>query len=480
VSEPTQQPFPRPVPRPASLTPASDPNDPIQGRLGRRSLLRSAAGISVMGALAGGALPPGGDHNTGSRGNTTKAANPGDLPLTGGPDFPIGIFWPPPPYETTVARYQQIKDAGFTFIISGNYADDGYILARGDLAWAAQVGLKVLISDDVQMNNMSRWFTISDDRSVPLSITTADAKTLVQRALGAYGSYSSLAGFNLYDEPAASNFPSLGRAFSVVRGLAPQLLAYANLLPGTGANYDSYVNGFIQNVQPSLLSFDRYPLGTSSDDAGYFQNWTQIRAAALRAAIPSWTFIQTLAYSGHRQPTAAELAWQVNVSLAYGCKGIQYFTYWTPDPARGEGFGPALVSVDGQLTERYDAAKKLNTTWLAPVGAQLKPVVSESVQHANESPLPAGATGFGPDSWISAASGSAVVLGRFAAASGAGKLLLVTNRSHDATAVTRLTTGSAVTAVSLFDPTTSRYTVRQPGNLDISLAPGTAALYKLN
>jgi hypothetical protein len=463
--------------------PTHDPSPSTsEHALPRRSLLRQAAGLGLAGA--GLAVTAGGVALPAAAGATPRRIvipNPGQLPITGGTDFPIGVFWPPPPYETTVARYQEIKDAGFTFIISGNYADDGYILARGDLAWAQEVGLKVLISDDVMMNNVSKWFTISDDRSVPLSITTGDANVLVQRALSAYDTYTSLAGFNLFDEPAAASFPSLGRAFAITRNLAPNLLVYANLLPGTGPGYDDYVSGFIQTVKPSLLSFDRYPLGTSSDDAGYFQNWAQIRSHALAAGIPSWVFIQTLAYNGHRSPTAAELAWQVNVSLAYGCKGIQYFTYWTPDPARGEGFGTALVTLDGQLTDTYTASKQLNTGWLAPVGRELKQLTSELVQHANESPLPAGAAGFTPDAFVAAASGSPVILGRFTGAIGAGtRVLLVANRSHDATAVTRLTTGTAVSTVQLFDPSTGTYATRPAGYLDVSLAPGAAALYKLS
>ena len=39
--------------------------------------------------------------------------------MTGG-EYPIGIWGPPPPEETTSARYKQIKDAGFNFVIGGN------------------------------------------------------------------------------------------------------------------------------------------------------------------------------------------------------------------------------------------------------------------------------------------------------------------------------------------------------------------------
>ncbi len=50
-------------------------------------------------------------------------------------------------------------------------------------------------------------------------------------------------------------------------------------------------------------------------------------AAAQEANIPFWTFVQTCSFnSGRRIPTEADILWQVNTALAYGAKGIQYFT----------------------------------------------------------------------------------------------------------------------------------------------------------
>lgn len=402
-----------------------------------------------------------------------------DLPLVGGPQFPIGIFWPPHPYETTVARYTEIAEAGFTFVVSGNYADDGNIIGQL-LSVADQTGVKVLVSDDVQVRNMTRWFTISDDRSVPMSITTADARELFKRAVDAYGPHPSLVGFNLFDEPWDGIFASLGKAFEVARAGAPRLLPYANLLPGNGPSYDAYVNGYIAAVKPPLLSFDRYPLLTSGEDAGYFDNWARIRLAGLANNIPTWTYVQTLGYNGHRSPTAAELSWQINISLAYGAKGIQYFTYWTPDPARGEGFQPALITVDGHRTERYTAAKKINTQWLQPVGQQLKPLISESVQHANETPLPDGAAGFVADDYVSAVSGSAAILGRFTETGSSRKHLFVANRSLTDAAATVVRTGPAVTGVQVFDARHNRWIAyANARQLAVTLQPGEAQLFRL-
>ncbi|MEI8412909.1 MULTISPECIES: hypothetical protein [unclassified Kribbella] len=438
----------------------------------RRTLLLGAgataltAAASTTSAAAASAVVP------------AAVPSPDDLPLTGGPEFPIGLFWPPHPYASTPERYAEIKAAGFDFVISGNYAGDGNIF-QYQLGLARIAGLQMLISDDIQIRNMSRWFSISDNPADFLSVTTAEARALYIRARDAYGPFSSLAGFNLYDEPGAGWFGTLARAVAVSRELAPALLPYINLFP---SDDPAYYRSFVDVVKPSLISFDRYPLLSGGrEDGNYFHNWAIVREAALHGDIPSWVFIQTLAYDNHREPTAAELLWQVNISLAYGAKGIQYFTYWTPEAARGEGFGPALITVDGQRTPRYDAARTINTTWLHQVGRELKPLVSESVVHANENPLPNGTVGFTPTSSISAISGSPAVVGTFRSRDGsADRWVLVANRSHSAEARITLTPNrSGVFWVSVFNPSTQTYSRRPAVPVPLTLAPGAAVLLKL-
>jgi hypothetical protein len=300
--------------------------------------------------------------------------------------------------------------------------------------------------------------------------------------LNRYREVDSFVGWSLGDEPPASRFPTLGRAFAISREVAPNHLLYSNLVPGTGAGYQSTVRTFVDTVKPPLLSFDRYPLTTApgSEQSGYFENWSIIRSEALRAGIPSWVYIQSVQYAGHRFPNQAELFWQSNISLAYGCKGIQYFTYWQPDPARGEAFGPALMTADGERTALYDAAKVVNTTWLSRVGPEVKPLTSERVVHANENPLPPGAVGFTADSYLTAASGSAVVLGQLRDTT-ARRWILVANRRFNATATATLSVHSSVTGVSRFDPETRAYVAQtDKTRIDVSLPAGTAALFRLD
>ncbi|ADB33979.1 hypothetical protein Kfla_4963 [Kribbella flavida DSM 17836] len=454
----------------------------------RRALLLGAGAAAAASAVTAGqasAVAAGQNIVAGRTGTADDAAarladvpipSPDTLPLTGGPDFPIGLFWPPHPYASTPERFTEIAEAGFDFVISGNYAGDGNIFQH-QLGLARTAGLKMLISDDIQIRNLSRWFSISDQPADNLSVTPAEARQLYTRARDAYGPYSSMAGFNLYDEPGAGWFGTLAKAVAISRELAPQLLPYINLFP---SDDPAYYNAFVDVVKPSLVSFDRYPLlSEGREDANYFHNWAIVRAAALRAGVPAWVFIQTLAYHGHREPTAAEMLWQINISLAYGAKGIQYFTYWTPEAARGEGFGPALITVDGRRTSRYAAAKKINTTWLHPVGRQLKPLVSETVVHANETPLPNSTSPFVPTDLVTAVTGQPLVIGTFRSRDPevTDRWLLVANRSHSTSARGALTFNPAkVTGVDVFHPISTAYAANRSATFPVSLPPGGAQL----
>ena len=450
----------------------------------RRSLLIGAGATAAASALAAGPAAAAVDKATGryvaeSNVNVDAIPSPDLLPLTGGPDFPIGLFWPPHPFASTPERFTEIAEAGFDFVISGNYAGDGNIF-QYQLGLARTAGLKMLISDDIQIRNMSRWFSISDNPSDFLSITPTEAREFYTRARDAYGPFSSLAGFNFYDEPGPGWFGTLAKALAVSRELAPQLLPYINLLP---SDDPAYYRDFVDIVKPSLVSFDRYPLlSEGREDANYFHNLAIVRDAALRGDVPAWVFIQTLAYNGHREPTAAELLWQVNISLAYGAKGIQYFTYWTPEAARGEGFGPALITVDGQRTSRYAAAKKINTTWLHQVGRELKPLVSESVVHAGENPLPNGTVGFTPTELVTGISGQPVVVGTFRSRDTAVKdrWMLVANRSHSSSARATLTVDpSKVSGVEVFQAISKQYAGLRGNGVPVNLAAGAATLLRL-
>jgi len=403
-----------------------------------------------------------------------------NLPLTGGPDFPIGIFWPPHPFEVTLARYQEIAAAGVTFLVTGNYMFDQHINRRA-LDLAGQTGLKVLVnSPEPRLSAITSTLSVTDDLQAPLRISTSDARRLVQIMLDEYRRFPAFAGFDVYDEPPATKFPTVAAVTKLVRELAPTLLPYSNLWPGTGAGYAAFVKSFVDTVHPPILSFDRYPFLNTGLDINYFDNWAIIRKAALAEGIPTWTYIQSVKFQNRVVPTEAQLRWQINMSLAYGAKGIQYFTWWTPEIARGENFESAIINVNGTRTPLYDIASRINRQWLAPIGRELKPLVSVSATHANDNPLPPGTEAFTPDDHVLAVEGGAVVVGQFRAQVDDGRRwVLVVNRSDTTDTTVTLTFGPAANRSETFEIEAADFTTASADKVTVQLAAGGAALFRL-
>jgi hypothetical protein len=399
--------------------------------------------------------------------------------LLSGGTYPIGFWWPPPPQETTAARYAEIADAGFTFVNGGNGVQE---LERNAvmLDVAAVHNLPAIVVDD----------RISNIQNYPRD----QWKVVVKATLDDYRNYPAFAGFNIRDEPNANLFAQIGTVNKLLRGLDPKKLGYVNLFP-TYANsdqlgtstYQDYLDQYVAEVRPDFVSFDHYALlgpspGLRED---YFYNWVLVRNKALQADLPLWGFILACAHFDYRLPTEAELLWQINVGLAYGCKGIQYFTYWTPEPP--EIFREALVSRDGTLQPLYYAAQRVNNDYLHPMGKQLLHLISESVTHFGEAEPSMGVEVFTGDHWIASAHGSPAILSRFRDERSADRRwLLVTNRSFDSAATTSLTLSPTVGALFEFDTSRGEFISKRPVStpdgrvLEVSLSPGAARLYRLH
>jgi len=91
----------------------------------------------------------------------------------------------------------------------------------------------------------------------------------------------------------------------------------------------------------------------------YFLNLSMVCSAARRHGIPAWCFIQNCSWSPNvRVPGEAEILWQVNTALAYGIRGIQYFTFWQP-MADGTWQG-GMISPAGEKLPQYDYVSHAN------------------------------------------------------------------------------------------------------------------------
>jgi hypothetical protein len=184
----------------------------------------------------------------------------------------------------------------------------------------------------------------------------------------------------------------------------PGKLGYINLFPnyasekqlGVGkqlaqraspALYEQYVRSYVQQLDPSVLCFDHYPIfrpekgGQSARTINsrklYYENLAVVRKYALEKDIPFWNYFNAVPFGPHTEPTAGQLRWQIYSSLSYGARGVLYFTYGTPKTfefPRGGG----LIDAAGRRTRTWYDAQRINAN-IKQLGPTLMKLTSTRV-----------------------------------------------------------------------------------------------------
>ncbi|MDX2168191.1 MAG: hypothetical protein SF182_14040, partial [Deltaproteobacteria bacterium] len=236
-------------------------------------------------------------------------------------------------------------------------------LTRQALDVAARHGLRLMISDP---------------RLDLYDPAPADWPRGVSAALAEYSAHPGLAGYFLVDEPGADRFADLAPVVAHLRLVDPAHLAYINLLPdyvsplahGT-PTYEEYVRRYMEEVRPALLSVDYYPFRSGADRDSFFATLALMRAEALAAGVPWMLIVQAMPHGPYRDPSEAEMSWQIFHALAFGARAISYFTYWTPVHVEGAAdwqFRRGLVE-HGVATDKLAQAARLNAQARAIAGA---------------------------------------------------------------------------------------------------------------
>ncbi|MCS7224208.1 MAG: hypothetical protein NZ959_06600 [Armatimonadetes bacterium] len=341
--------------------------------------------------------------------------------------FPIS-YWVGPP--ATEERYRELADCHFTLTFGG------------DIDLSHRFGMKALVFDDRVFKALSQRDEESDK--------------LLEEAVRRYRNHPAFFGFFLRDEPNASEFADLARVHQRLLELDPKSVPYINLFPtyatqqqlGT-PTYDEYVDQFLKIVKPRVLSYDHYALLQGRDRPDYFLNMEIIRRMSLQAGIPFWFILLSTPHWGYRTPSEGDLRWQVFTALAYGAKGIMYFTYWTVEE---EGWGDGIIKKDGTRSERYEIVREINRE-VKVLGPLLLELDSRQVYHLGGS-LPDGASRPNPDSWVQKVDGGSIVVGELVHHKGSEFLFIVNASYKEETNV----------AVFLKKPVASAYEVlRSPG-----------------
>lgn len=242
------------------------------------------------------------------------------------------------------------------------------------------------------------------------------------------------------DEPRDDKFPKLAVISKRIKRLAPSKPYWNNLLPtygfGSYEKYRAHVSNYIEQVEPSFLTYDHYALAGSPPRYGrdYFANLEIVRDECLRTGVDYGQIVDVCAFRSIRSPDEPELRWQALTSLAYGARALGWFTYLTEIDYGSYKWSDAVINRDGSRTRHYAMLKRLNHEVLA-LGRVLLKLKSTGVYHT--APLPELTTGVEQARLVARAAGGTFVVGEFADAGGTPHIMLV-NRDFTADAVAQL------------------------------------------
>jgi hypothetical protein len=273
---------------------------------------------------------------------------------------------------------------------------------------------------------------IVQDGRIPREGTDAEALEVAKQVAGPLKDDPSVLAFYLRDEPATPAFSNLAKWAKALATIAPDKLAYINLYPdyaspeGLGAkDYDDYLEQFVSVCKPKFLSYDNYSLfegGTLLADR-FYGNMEAIRACALRHDLPWWNIVLGNSHFTYIEPSQASIYVQVYSTLAYGGRGISYFTYF---PVPHGNFRLSAIDQFMHKTATWDYIRLMNLQIhrLAPSLLKLKSV--NVFHHPN---VPKGCRGIDSSRFVAGLDGGGdLLVGEF---EGPGKkpYVMVVNKS---------------------------------------------------
>ncbi|MFH1707235.1 MAG: hypothetical protein ABIF71_04895 [Planctomycetota bacterium] len=310
---------------------------------------------------------------------------------------------------------REIKACGFNLA--------GFVAPK-HLGAVRRAGLKCIVSDPgVHV----------DDATAALgaSVINRRVRALVKRV----GGHKAVYGFYLRDEPGASVYPGLGNWVAAFRTAAPKAQAYVNLFPNYASaaqmnvpTYAEYLESFVAKVKPSFISYDHYALmADGSLRSAYFPNLEAVRGAALRHGLPFWNIVLSNAHFHYADPSDAGFRFQLYTTLAYGGRGISYFTYFAP--AIGN-YRLAPIDQFGNKTPTWDMLRNVNLQ-LHALGPTCITLKNLNVFHHPE--VPEGSSGMLSSRLLAELTGGNLLAGEFEGPAGDPFVLVVNKDLHKST-----------------------------------------------
>ena len=350
--------------------------------------------------------------------------------------FIISYWCGPPKSETTLERYKEIAECGFNVAMPPVDWPPDDAANKKILDLCQQVGIKAIIHPGMPLG----------DGSAPKPEEIPKIEKALDAVAAKFSSHPALLGYYVADEPGVGQFARLGVINRYLLKKDPKHLPYINILPnyaagGWSTGYRRRVRQYINAVGTPLLSWDHYRqmFGDNGDESYYWRNLEIVREQCLKAKIPYIQIIVSLKHMGYRECSEADLRWQVYTSLAYGSRGILYFTYWDVKELAWAG-APAIMTLDGKRDVKYEYVKRINNR-IAKLGPTLVKLVSTGAYCTD--PAPPGGRRLAGGAPVKKAEGGPLLIGCFKDPEGK-QYVMVVNRSFRNKIAARLTTDKKI------------------------------------
>lgn len=248
----------------------------------------------------------------------------------------------------TKERYEEVKECGIDIVIAHAQQDVTQIGPALEAAQAAGVKYIAQYQSAINFGN-----------STPENI---------EKAIGDLLDHEAVYGIVVKDEPAYTSFGALGRAYQKFKQVSDKYF-YINLLPcygmGGTLTFPQYIETYCKTVGTNFISTDFYPYDYDYLNYSVRENWLYnlevMQKAAVRYDMEHWEYLQgNKAYPQSKVPDYYDLRQEIYTSMCYGTELFQYYCYFTPAEFGPEEEYRCLIGYDGERTDIYDAAKKIN------------------------------------------------------------------------------------------------------------------------
>ncbi len=264
--------------------------------------------------------------------------------------------------DTSPETLEDIKACGFNLA--------GFVYPK-DMDAVREAGLQAFVAE----NRLS-----GQARNVDL--TYEEALTIAKEVTERWHDNPAVYGYYIVDEPSARFAPNLGILAHAIQEAHPGSIPYVNLLPNyadaatqlEAESYDAYLKAFAEALPSDYLSYDHYALIADGSLRGrYFENLESLRRVSLDYGTPFWNIVLSNAHFYYAEPTPAGFRFQAYTSLAYGARGISYFTYFSPEIGN---YRLAPIDQFGNKTPTWYMLREVNLALhnLAPIYCGLKSI----------------------------------------------------------------------------------------------------------